>query len=402
MPSRSFYEILGVEFDATEEDIKKAYRKRASEFHPDKNPGDSEAESKFKELGSAYQVLSDPQQRERYDLLTARFGRGRKPNAQSGPSGFGQGIDPSLFETLLGEIFNVGTHSRPRNPRHRVDSEPAQTPRPGEDVETEVHITLEEAAEGCKKRILVRSVDTTITCTTCLGSGGRPGGPASPCAACSGKGKQPHAWNKNHMIRCPACKGRGSTPILKCVSCGGKGSVRQDKEIDVKIPAGVDSGHKLRLAGAGSPGYQSAPGDLFLIIRIIEHPSIVRKGKHLFVQKRVKLTELLRGSESSVETIGNKVVDFHIPAGSQPGDTITIHGAGIVGITDKLCGDLHITINAWLPKPTTARGMKLLEELCEELDKSGPPRQEKNEGDAAEDVDDFIDEYLNGTMGVKQ
>jgi len=387
MPSKSFYDVLGVNQDASEEDIKKAYRKLVLEFHPDKNPGSSSAEARFKEATQAYQVLIDPKKRSAYNLSQVPGMEGFR-----GFEGSFNGVDlggplGDMLQDLFSHMDGVGFRSKPRNPGFRNNPrERDQHSRPGEDVETEVFLTLEEAALGCRKRILVKSSDAPIVCTTCRGNGSRPGTPRGPCSACAGKGKRVGFTGKSYSS-CPACKGSGTQPVVACIACKGKGFINIDREIDVKIPAGVESGHRLRLAGLGSPGIRSVPGDLFVEVQVAPHPIFQRKGKDLFTTASVPLIGVVRGTQIPVEVVGDGPILVRIPPGTQPGETIVVKEAGLIGILDRSRGDLHVTVKVHIPREMSERAHKLLDELAEEFARTGN-RQEQIEGNIADEVYD--------------
>lgn len=361
MSRKDFYEILGVRRDASEEDVKKAYRKMAMESHPDRNPGDPVAESKFKEASEAYRTLTDPERRMAYDLSHMKGDPVHRDRTSEVP---GAGDFSDLIKDLFKHSQGFGFSPRPRNPE--VQSED-QTARPGRDVEIPVRISLREAAEGCRKKVRVPNASMPIACTTCKGTGARPGSPMSPCLSCAGQGRS--RTRGSEPSPCPACRGRGSAPLHKCLSCEGRGSVRPNREVEVKVPAGIESGHKLRLAGMGSPGLRSAPGDLFVLVEVESHQDFTRKGKDLHTRLQMTLLDAIRGARLSVEALDGTMMEVEVPPKSQPGDILKIQDGGVSGVLDGTKGSLFVTLDLKIPHGASARADKLLEELAGELDR---------------------------------
>lgn len=360
------YTTLGVPDTASQEEIKKAYRKLALEFHPDHNPS---GEERFKEINEAYDVLKDEKKKHNYDLRRKFFAKTPSPNHS------GDFIN-SFVEQFWGRPFpgaarrgtvpntNTNTYRRVWNTEHVVDLD-----EPGEDVEVKIAITLEEAASGCCKE--VKSVSNRKhVCDICGGSRSHPGTKKTPCVACSGQGKTLNfgRGQGTRVAKCPACKGHGDRPIMPCRKCEGTGRIRKERAVKVQIPPGVDTGVKLRLSGAGSPGVNMPPGDLYVLVQVLPHQSIKREGSNLFIDHEITLKEALEGGKTEVTTLGGIIVRVDIPPGVKPGvTTAVVNDAGIKNINNNGRGNLYVKFYVALPKMKTARAKKLLEELEIEL-----------------------------------
>jgi molecular chaperone DnaJ len=345
---RDYYEVLGVSRSASPEEIKKAYRKLALQWHPDKNPDNKkDAEEKFKEAAEAYSVLSDAQKRSQYD----RFGH-------AGVSGSGAaGFDPAAFSEfgdILGDFFGFGdlfgTGGRRRTRSHR-----------GADIRQDLTISFEEAAFGVKKRIKVVKSET---CPTCQGSGAKPGTAPVTCRSCGGTG-QIRIQSSFLAIAstCPTCSGVGKVFTDPCKQCRGEGRVRTEKSLQVSIPAGVDSESHLRISGEGEAGLQSAPpGDLYVVIHVQEHPFFERADDHLVCTVPISITQAALGAQIQVPTLEGEEA-LSIPEGTQTGSRFRIRGKGIPHLNGHGRGDLYVYVRVATPTQLSREQRQLLEQL---------------------------------------
>jgi molecular chaperone DnaJ len=361
MAKRDYYDVLGVPKNATEEDIKKAYRKLAMKHHPDRNQGDGDdakkAEEKFKEVKEAYEMLSDGQKRAAYD----QYGHaGVDPNAGMGRgSGEGMGGFAEAFGDIFGDIFNGGG---------RRGGGGQQVYR-GSDLSYAMEITLEEAAHGKDAQIRIPSWDT---CDTCKGSGAKPGTSAKTCTTCNGSGTV-HMRQGFFSIQqtCPHCHGTGKIIPEPCTSCNGAGKIKRQKTLEVKIPAGINEGMRIRSAGNGEPGTNGGPaGDLYIEIRIKEHDIFERDGDDLHCTVPVSFTTVALGGSIEVPTLAGKA-EIELPEGTQHGKTFRLRGKGIKGLRSSYPGDLYAHVSVETPVKLTEHQRKLLKELDESLKKGG-------------------------------
>lgn len=338
--------MLGVDRNASEDEMKKAYRKLALKYHPDRNPGNKQAEEKFKEVSEAYQVLTDPQKRAQYDQFGhAAFGEG-------GP--FRGGFDFTTgFEDIFGDIFGefFGTGASRRRTRTR-----------GEDLRYNLEVTFEEAAFGTEKKV---KIPRQAVCDTCHGSGSKPGTSARTCPTCRGRGQVSFQQGFFNVSRtCSQCGGQGSIITEPCSSCNGAGRVRRLHTLSVKIPAGVDTGSRLKLRGEGENGSSGGPpGDLYVVIQVEPHPLFIRDGVDIICEVPIGFAQAALGSEIDVPTLEGKV-KMKIPAGTQSGKAFRLKGKGIRDVHGYHQGDQHVRVIVETPTHLTPRQKELLREFA--------------------------------------
>jgi molecular chaperone DnaJ len=365
MSKRDYYDILAVDRTAGADEIKKAYRKLAVRFHPDKNPGDKVAEEKFKEIGEAYEVLSDPQKRAAYDQYGhAAFDR-RSSGFARGAGGF---HDP--FE-IFREVFGAGNIFDDLFGGGRAD--PTQ-PQRGDDLRYDMEITFEEAAHGCEKQI---SVTKPERCDACQGSGAEPGSRTRTCPTCGGRGQVVSSRGIFSIAQtCPHCQGAGRVIEKPCRVCRGAGRRELASKIKLRIPAGVDTGSRLRSVGNGEAGLRGGPpGDLYVVVHVQAHEIFQRDGDDLLCEVPVGFVQAALGAEIDVPTLDGKA-SIRIPAGTQPGAMFRLRGKGIKNVQGYGHGDLHVRVNIEVPAHlSAAQKTKLLEfaALCD--GKESPIRQ---------------------------
>jgi molecular chaperone DnaJ len=347
---RDYYEILGVGRDAAEDEIKKAYRKLALRHHPDRNPGDKKAEENFKEASEAYQVLSDPDRRNQYD----RFGHAAFDQMGGGAGGFDFG--GQAFEDLFGDLFGDFFGSSRGRGRQRA--------RRGEDLRLDLELTFEEAAFGVEKVVRVPRMGA---CDACSGRGTKDGAPRATCQACRGSGQIRFQQGFFSIAKtCGTCGGQGSVIKDPCRSCKGTGLVRTVRQVNVKVPAGVDTDTSLRLRGEGAVGANSgAPGDLFVVIHVKPHPFFKRDGVDVICEVPISFTQAALGVEVDVPTLDGKI-SLTIPAGTQPGHTLRLRGKGIADLRGYGRGDQIVEVSVEIPQKLTQRQRELLEEFARE------------------------------------
>jgi molecular chaperone DnaJ len=359
MPA-DYYEILGVPRNASEQEIKSAYRKLALKYHPDRNPGNKEAEDKFKEAAEAYSVLCDSDKRERYD----RFGH-------AGVGGAGaQGFDPTIFSDfgdILGDFFGFGNLFGGRR----------GGPRRGMDLRYNLELTFEEAAFGTESQLQIPRNDT---CTSCKGSGSAPGTQPSSCPNCQGRGQVTYQQGFFSVARtCGRCHGAGRIVTSPCSGCAGQGVVPIERKLQIKIPPGVDNGSQLRITGEGEPGTQGAPpGDLYVVVRVQEHPIFKREDSHLFCDLSISFAQAALGASVDVPTLDEEPARLAIPAGTQTGTGFKIKGRGVPHLGHKGRGDLHVTVRVLVPTKLTAEQKKLIEELGKTLPASAESGKDRS------------------------
>ena len=365
---RDFYEVLGVAKNASDDDIKKAYRKLAMKYHPDRNQGEDakakEAEGKFKEDKEAYEMLSDAQKRAAYD----QHGHaGVDPNMRGGAEGFGGFGD--AFGDIFGDIFG-GQGRGGRGGGRQVFR--------GADLSYAMEITLEEAANGKDSQLRIPSWDE---CDTCHGTGAKPGTSAKTCATCHGQGQvQMRQGFFSVQQTCPQCRGTGKLIPEPCVACHGVGKVKAHKTLEVKIPAGIDNGMRIRSSGNGEPGTNGGPaGDLYIEIRIKKHDIFERDGDDLHCVVPISFPRAALGGEIEVPTLTGKAA-IDIPEGTQAGKQFRLRGKGIKGIRSSYPGDLYCHIAVETPVKLTEPQRKLLKEFDESLKKGGAKHTPTEEG----------------------
>lgn len=354
MSKRDYYEILDVPRNASEADIKKAYRKMAMKYHPDRNPGDKSTEAKFKEAKEAYEILSDGRKRSAYD----QFGHaGVDPSSGAGPQGFDIGDIFGDISEIFGDIFGGGA-SRGGSRAQR-----------GSDLVYDLELSLEDAVHG--KSVEIR-VPTWVGCTECSGSGAKKGtGPVS-CSSCNGMGqvRVQHGFFTVQQT-CPHCRGQGKVIQHPCTKCRGQGRVQESKTLSVKIPAGVDNGDKIRLSGEGEAGlHGAAAGDLFVQIRVKPHPLFKREGSDLYSEVPIDFVTAALGGEIEVPTLEGRVI-LKIPTETQSGRLFRIRNKGVVSARTGRGGDLLCRVIVETPIKLTSEQKELLEKFSESLKKEG-------------------------------
>ena len=365
MAKRDYYDVLGVTKNASEDDIKKAYRKLAMKHHPDRNQGDDakKSEDKFKEAKEAYEMLSDPQKRAAYDQyghagVDPNMGGGFRPG---GPGAEGFGGFAEAFGDIFGDIFGGGGGARRGGGGQQFYR--------GSDLSYAMEITLEEAANGKETQIRIPSWET---CDTCHGSGAKPGTSPKVCSSCNGAGTV-HLRQGFFSIQqtCPHCHGTGKIIPEPCTTCHGQGKIKKNKTLEVKIPAGINEGMRIRSAGNGEPGTNGGPpGDLYIEIRIKQHEIFERDGDDLHCTVPIGLTTAALGGGIDVPTLGG-TAEIELPEGTQHGKTFRLRGKGIKGVRSSYPGDLYCHISVETPVKLTEHQRKLLKELDESFKKSG-------------------------------
>jgi molecular chaperone DnaJ len=341
--SDDYYELLEIERTSDDGAIKSSYRKLAMRWHPDKNPGDPEAEAKFKAISEAYDCLKDPQKRAAYD----QYGKAAFQNGGGGGQDFGGFSD--IFENIFGE-FMGGGRGRQRGPQR------------GADLRYDLEISLEEAFHGKQTEI---KVEVSATCEPCDGSGAKPGTSAKSCGTCSGQGKV-RAQQGFFVVErpCPTCRGAGQVISDPCGSCRGQGRVDKEKTLSVNVPAGVDDGTRIRLSGEGEAGERGAPaGDLYIFLHVSRHSLFERDGTTLFARAPISFTTASLGGTITVPGLDRVGHEIHIPAGIQSGKQIRQRGAGMPVLNGRGAGDMVVQIEVETPTRLTARQKELLEEF---------------------------------------
>ena len=370
---RDYYEVLGVGKGASADEIKRAYRKSAMKYHPDRNPGDKTAEEKFKELGEAYEVLSNDEKRSRYDQfgfagVDPNYGAGQGGGAYGGAGFGGFGDFGDIFGDIFGSAFGGGsTRSN------------ANAPRRGENVGARLDLTFEEAAFGCEKEVSAPRIEN---CGSCSGSGSADGA-VDTCSQCRGTGSVRTVQNFMGMQMqstsvCPQCGGKGKVIKNPCNTCRGKGKVRRNVKIKVKVPAGVDAGQSVRVRGEGCVGSNGGPsGDLMAEIYIKRHPIFQRSGTEVYCEVPISFTQAALGAEIQVPTLDGKVA-YTIPEGTQTGKEFVLNDKGIPSVNNpSRRGRHHFTVVVETPTKLTREQKELLRQLDETMDNKSTPKKKK-------------------------
>lgn len=365
MAKRDYYEVLGVSRDADAQTIKRAYRKLAVRYHPDRNPDDPEgAAEKFKEIREAYEVLSDEQKRAQYDRFghaasQADFGAGGFSGFGGFEGGFGSNPFEDLFDTFFGGFGGTGTRTRQAN-----------RPQRGRDIQIDLELTFEEAAFGVTKDI---SVSREETCPTCTGSGAKPGTHPEQCSACGGTGqvrigRQTPLGQIVTVQTCHQCHGRGQVIRELCPECRGRGITSRRRTVEVNVPAGVDSGNLLRLPGYGDVGKNGGPpGDLHVQIHVRPHPHFIREGEHLVYKTKISMFQAALGTELAIPTLekGKKGEEtLRIPAGTQANAVFTLRGKGLPRLRGSGRGDMRVVVDVVIPRDLNAEERATLRKLA--------------------------------------
>ena len=364
MSKRDYYDVLGVQKDSDSSAIKSAYRKMAMKFHPDRNPGDTEAEKNFKEASEAYEVLSNNEKRQAYDS----YGHAAFEQQGGGGSGFGGGFEgfgsfSDIFEDFFGDIGGGG-QGRTRGRQEQR----------GEDLKYEVSIDLREAYTGVKKEI---SFDTLVTCDSCDGTGSESRSGLKTCDVCGGTGRVRASQGFFTVERtCSACGGSGHVISDPCKACNGDGRRRKNRKIEVSIPAGVEEGSRIRIAGEGAAGPNKGPnGDLYLFVALEAHPIFERDSTEIFCNVPISIVDAALGGSVEVPTVSGDRVKVKIPPGSQNGDQFRLNGKGMPALRSISFGDMIITLIVEIPKNLSDNQKRLLKEFNEELDTRNSPEK---------------------------
>ena len=353
MSKRDYYEVLGVARDASETEIKKAYRRVAMKFHPDRNPGDRDSEERFKEASTAYEVLSDSQKRAAYD----QFGHAGVEGAAGGAgAGFGGASFSDIFGDVFGDIFGGGRGGR-------------SGPQRGSDLRYTLEVDLEEAVRGSTAKI---RVPTLTRCEECSGSGAKKGSSPVTCTTCGGVGQiRMQQGFFSVQQTCPNCRGKGKMIADPCGKCYGRGLVEETKTLSVKVPPGVDTGDRIRLAGEGEAGPDGGPaGDLYVQISVREHPIFERDGKHLYCEVPISFADAALGGELEVPTLEGRV-KLKIPPETQTGKLFRLRGKGVSPVRGGGPGDLLCRVVVETPVNLNKRQKELLRELQQSLEAEG-------------------------------
>ena len=354
---RDYYEVLGVEKNASDSEIKKAYRKLAMKYHPDQNPGDKSAEEKFKEVNEAYEVLSNSEKKALYDQYGfAGVDPNFNPNAGAGfGGGFGGFGGFGDLGDIFGDFFGGGASSSGRR----------AGPSKGQNVMAEIEISFEDAAFGCEQQITYSRVEP---CVTCHGTGCRDGAEPETCSYCNGRGTVRTQQNFMGMTMqssqpCPKCGGAGKIIKDPCNTCKGKGKVRRSKTIKVKVPAGIDDGQSFRVRDEGNAGSNGGPnGDLYIVISVKPHKVFKRNGSDLYLEIPISFDQAALGAEIIVPTLEGKV-SYKVPAGTQPGTTFRLKGKGVRNLRNDRMGDLYVKVNLEVPTKLNHKQKKAIEEM---------------------------------------
>jgi molecular chaperone DnaJ len=347
MAPRDYYEVLGVPRNASEQEVKSAYRRLALKHHPDRNPGDAQAEERFKEAAEAYGVLGDADKRRRYDAY-----------GHAGLGGAPGGFDPTIFSDfsdILGDFFGFGDpFGRRRGPRR------------GSDLRYNLDVSFEEAAFGTEAQIRIPRAER---CETCSGSGAAPGTQPVTCPTCRGAGQVTFQQGFFSVARsCSHCRGQGRIVSEPCKSCHGDGQRQVERTLNIKIPPGVDTGSQLRIGGEGEQGAQGGPsGDLYVVLRVAEHAFFRRDGTHLVCEMPVSVAQAALGATVEVPTLDGGKAKLNVPEGTQSGTVLRLRGQGVPSLGGRGRGDLHVLVRVVVPKHLTSEQRRLFEQLAKTL-----------------------------------
>jgi molecular chaperone DnaJ len=374
MDKRDYYQVLGTEKNSSDADLKKAYRRLAMKFHPDRNPGDQEAEKKFKEAKEAYEVLSDPQKRSAFD----QFGHAGVDSS----SGMGGGPGAAGFGDVFGDIFgDIFGGSGGRRSSNR-----------GSDLQYSLDLSLEDAVRGTETRI---RVPTLVSCKTCSGSGARPGTSPVACSTCGGQG-QVRMQQGFFSIQqtCPQCRGKGTVITSPCSDCNGGGRLQKTKTLQVKIPAGVDDGDQIRLSGEGEAGTTgAAPGDLYVQVRLKEHPIFTRDGDNLYCEMPISIAAAALGGDIEIPTLQGRA-NLKIPSESQSERIFRLRGKGVRNVRSKAQGDLFCKIKIETPVNLNRKQKDLLMEF-DRLTQEGGERHRPRENSWSDRLKSFFEDIVS-------
>ena len=370
MEKRDYYEVLGVSKSATKEEIKKAYRKQALKYHPDKNPGDKKAEESFKEAAEAYEVLSNDDKKARYD----RFGHAGMGSSSNGFGGAGMTMEDifSSFGDIFGDAFGgFGAFGGSRRGGKRVNK--------GSNLRVKVNLTLQEIANGTEKKIKVKKY---VACSQCGGTGAADSSSFSTCSTCRGSGHVTRLTNTllgqmQTTSTCSACNGEGKTITKKCASCYGEGIIQKEEIIKINIPAGVGRGMQITVNGKGNAARRGGiNGDLLVVIDEIEHPELIREGNDLIYNLFISIPDAILGAQVEMPTVDNNV-KIKIEPRTQPGKILRLRGKGLPDVNGYGKGDLLVNVNVWIPKNLPKEEARLIEKFKES--ESFKPNPDKND-----------------------
>ena len=381
MSKRDYYEVLGVSKGASDKEIKKAYRRMAMKFHPDRNPDDKDAEESFKEVNEAFEILSDDQKRAAYD----QYGHaGVDPNMGGGHGGFGggQGGFGDIFGDVFGDIFGGAGGGRGHSSVQR-----------GADLRYQLELSLEEAVKGTTKKI---KIPTLVGCNTCDGSGAKKGTSPTTCTTCGGHGQvRMQQGFFSVQQACPDCRGTGKMIKDPCRDCHGEGRIQEYKTLSVKIPTGVDTGDRIRLGGEGEAGVNGGPaGDLYVQVSVADHPIFQRDGKHLYCEVPITFVDAALGGELEVPTLDGRV-KLKIPKETQTGKLFRLRDKGVTPVRGGSRGDLMCRVVVETPVKLTERQKELMQELKDTFAEEGEHRQSPKKSSFFEGVKKFFDDMAS-------
>ena len=366
---RDYYDVLGVDKSADATAIKKAYRKLAMKYHPDENPGDKEAEEKFKEINEAYEVLSDETKRRNYDQFGHEGVNGQGFGGAGGFGGQGFGGFDDIFGDIFGDMFGGGFSGGSRQRR--------RGPERGADIKQRVNISFEEAAFGKKVQV---KINRSEECDQCHGSGAKPGTSKKTCPTCHGSGQVQSVQrtpfgNIASTRTCSTCNGEGEVIDSPCSKCHGKGSIRKTKTIEVDIPAGIDNGQMIKLGGQGELGTRGGPrGDLYIEVNVQSHPLFTRDGYDVYLEMPITFAQATLGDKIQVPTLDGKV-EYEVPEGTQTGTVFRLKGKGIPKLKSNVRGDQYVKVTVEIPKKLNEKQKELVREFAKECGQEVHQRQ---------------------------